>query len=44
MKRILALLLAVALAAIAIAKLREEDPGPETPQGLWELADDEPSK
>jgi hypothetical protein len=44
MKRILALLLAVALAAIAIMKLREEDTAPETPQGSWELADDEPPK
>jgi hypothetical protein len=44
MKRILALLLGVALAAIAIMKLREEDPVPEPPQGSWELADDESPK
>ncbi len=43
MKRILALLVTAALAALAIVKLREEDPLPETPQGSWELADDEPS-
>ncbi|MEE8457001.1 MAG: hypothetical protein V3S28_03030 [Acidimicrobiia bacterium] len=43
MKRILALLVAVALAALAIVKLREEDPAPEMPKGSWELADDEPS-
>ncbi|MFV1969455.1 MAG: hypothetical protein ACC683_00470 [Acidimicrobiia bacterium] len=43
MKRIVPILIAAAVAVIAVVKLREEDPLPMSPEGSWELADDEPS-
>jgi len=41
MKRIIPVLIAAAIAAVAVVKLRETDPLPEHPEGTWELAEDE---
>ncbi|MEN8040752.1 MAG: hypothetical protein ABFR95_04545 [Actinomycetota bacterium] len=40
MKRIVPILVAIAVAALAAAKMRDGTPLPDPPEGTWELADD----
>jgi len=42
-KRVIPFLIAAVVAVLAVVRLREENSLPETPEGSWKLADDEPS-